>query len=92
MRDEVEKGQVRKGKGQRRGGGVADHGGLETRLCITVPEAAAMLGISRNLAYELAKRGELPGIIKLGQKRLVVSKLAIQRLLQGEDSQKGSGE
>ena len=54
------------------------------RLTLTVAEAGAMLGISRNLAYELARRGELPGIIKLGQKRLVVSKLAIERLLQGE--------
>lgn len=58
------------------------------RLTLTVAEAGAMLGISRNLAYELARRGELPGTIKLGQKRLVVSKLAIERLLQGE-GQKG---
>jgi len=61
------------------------------RLTLSVAEAGAMLGISRNLAYELARRGELPGTIKLGQKRLVVSKLAIERLLQGEDTQKGDG-
>ena len=58
------------------------------RLTLTVKEAAAMLGISRNLAYELARCGELPGLIRLGQKRVVVSKLAIDRLLQGEDKEK----
>jgi len=62
------------------------------RLTLKIKEAAAMLGISKNLAYELARRGELPGVIKLGQKRLVVSKLAIERLLQGEDTRKGDRE
>ena len=61
------------------------------RLTLSVAEAGAMLGISRNLAYELARRGELPGTIKLGQKRLVVSRIIIVRLLQGEDTQKGEG-
>ena len=62
------------------------------RLTLKIKEAAAMLGISKNLAYDLARRGELPGVIKLGQKRLVVSKLAIERLLQGEDTRKGDRE
>ena len=31
----------------------------EKRLTITIPEAAKLLGISRNLAYELAGRGEV---------------------------------
>lgn len=59
------------------------------RLTLSIMEAGAMLGISRNLAYELARRGELPGVIKLGQKRRVVSKLVIERLLRGEDNPKG---
>ena len=59
---------------------VTDNG----RLTLTVKEAAAMLGISRNLAYELARRGELPGVIKLGEKRLVVSRQALGELLAGE--------
>lgn len=62
------------------------------RLTYSVAEAAAMLGISRNLAYELARRGELPGTIKLGQKRIVVSRSQLERLLQGENNQKGNGE
>jgi excisionase family DNA binding protein len=44
--------------------------GIDKRLCITVPEAAGMLGISRNFAYELVKRGELP-YIKLGKRKLI---------------------
>ena len=54
----------------------------EKRLTISVEEASAMLGISRNLGYNLARQGKLPGVLKLGQKRLVVSKVAIEKLLQ----------
>ena len=55
------------------------------RLTLSVAEAGAMLGISRNLAYDLARRGELPGVIKLGQRRLVVSRVAISKLLWGDE-------
>lgn len=55
---------------------------MTERLTLTIGEAAAVLGISRNLAYDLARRGELPGIIKLGQKRLVVSKSQLDRFLE----------
>ncbi len=53
------------------------------RLTLTIREAAAQLGISKNLAYRLAQEGGLPGVIKLG-KRLVVSKSKLKSLLQGE--------
>ena len=49
------------------------------RLVLSVTEAAALLGISRDLAYELAARGELPSI-RLGR-RLVVPKLALLEML-----------
>lgn len=39
-------------------------------LLLTVPEAAAQLRIGRTLAYQLAKRGELP-TVRLGAKLLV---------------------
>jgi len=58
------------------------------KMTLSIPEVAEMLGISRNLAYELAARGELPGLIHLGQKRVVCSRLAIERLLQGESKLK----
>jgi len=57
------------------------------RLTLSIPEAAKALGISRGLAYDLARRGELPGIIKLGQKRVVVSRSAIEKLLQGNGNE-----
>jgi excisionase family DNA binding protein len=53
------------------------------RLTLSVKEAAVMLGISKNTAYMLAQRGELPGAIKLGEKRIVVSKFLLNRFLEG---------
>ncbi len=51
-------------------------------LTLTVEEAAGLLGISRNLAYELVARKELPSV-RLGR-RLVVPRQALVRLLDGE--------
>ena len=53
-------------------------------MVYTVPEVAKMLGINRNLAYQLASKGSLPAI-RLGR-RLVCPKQAIDRLL-GQGSQ-----
>lgn len=53
------------------------------RLTLTVKETAAMLGISKNLAYRLAKERKLPGVIQLGAKRLVISRSQIESLLRG---------
>jgi len=58
------------------------------KMTLSIPEVAETLGISRNLAYELAARGELPGLIRLGEKRVVCSKLAIQKLLEGNGKSK----
>lgn len=52
-------------------------------LTYSVPEAARLLGINRNTAYELAARGELP-TIRLG-KRIVVVRAGLQRLLESAD-------
>ncbi len=35
---------------------------------VSVPEAARLLGISKDLAYDLARRGELPGAFQLGRR------------------------
>ncbi len=37
----------------------------------SVPEAPSLLGISKDLAYDLARRGELPGAFQLGRRWLV---------------------
>ncbi len=57
------------------------------KLVYSVDEVAAKLGISRNLAYSLARSGQLPGTLRLGQKRLVVSAAAIDKLLAGDNGQ-----
>jgi excisionase family DNA binding protein len=48
-------------------------------LTITVEQAGQLLGISRGLAYELVRRGEIPAI-RLGR-RLVVPVDAIDAML-----------
>ena len=49
---------------------------------VSVSHAAELLGIGRNLAYELARRGELPGALRLGR-RIVVSRKALDAFLEG---------
>jgi excisionase family DNA binding protein len=53
----------------------------DARACLTVSvaEAAQLLGISRTLAYELARRGDLP-TLRLGH-RLVVPRVALDTLI-----------
>ena len=51
----------------------------KTKQVLTVTEAAAYLGISRTLAYQLVARGELPAI-RLGR-RVVVPSKALDALL-----------
>lgn len=50
------------------------------RLTMTVEEACRLLGVGRTVGYELAPRGELPGVIRLGR-RLVVSRPALEQAL-----------
>jgi excisionase family DNA binding protein len=50
-------------------------------LCISVTAAARLLGVSRNTGYEMAKMGQLP-IIRCGQRRLMVPKAALLKMLQ----------
>ena len=50
------------------------------RLTLTVEEAGELLGISRALAYEMARTGRLP-TLRFG-KRIVVPKKAIENMLE----------
>ncbi|MFC1933457.1 helix-turn-helix domain-containing protein [Chloroflexota bacterium] len=51
-------------------------------LVMGIPEFARTLGISRGLAYDLARRDELPvPLIKCGR-RLIVSRKAVEALLE----------
>lgn len=60
---------------------------------MTVAEAARVLGIGRQTAYDLVRRGELPAL-RLGKRRLVVPKVALERLLAtaGKDQTRTHGE
>jgi excisionase family DNA binding protein len=51
------------------------------RQTLTVTEAGQVLGLSRNAAYDAAKRGDLP-VIRFG-KRLLVPRAALDQLLNG---------
>jgi excisionase family DNA binding protein len=53
----------------------------EKSAVLTVPEAGVQLGLSRNGAYEAAKRGDIP-VIRIGR-RLMVPRVAFARLLDG---------
>lgn len=51
------------------------------RLTLTVEEAGEVLGISRATAYMLANTGKIP-TIRLGERRLVVPKAALMKMLE----------
>ena len=54
--------------------------GMPKAVTITIQEAGALLGLSRNAAYDAAKRGEIP-TLRFGH-RLVVPKVAFERMLE----------
>lgn len=54
---------------------------LPEPLCISVPAAARMLGVSRNTGYEMVRLGQLP-TIRCGRRRLVVPKAALLKMLE----------
>ena len=56
----------------------------EERQTLTVEEAAEILGIGRNSAYEAVKRGEIPAL-RLGR-RLLVPRAALERILRDTDN------
>jgi excisionase family DNA binding protein len=58
-----------------------DSSSEDQRLVYDVPEAGAMLGLTRNASYDAAKRGDIP-TIRFG-KLLRVPKAAFHKMLQG---------
>jgi excisionase family DNA binding protein len=52
---------------------------------LTIPEAARVLRLSRNSAYEAARRGDIP-TVRIGRS-LRVPKAALLRLLDGSDEE-----
>ncbi len=63
---------------------------MDDKLTLTVPEAAALLGIGKSLAYEAIQRGEIP-CIRVGH-RLLVPVVALNLMLgQGGKQDRGMG-
>lgn len=60
----------------------------QERLTLTVEQAGELLGISRALAYEMARTGQLPSL-RFG-KRIVVPKKAIENMLESSLSSAAS--
>jgi excisionase family DNA binding protein len=58
---------------------------------MTVAECQAATGFSRSALYDAIKRGELPGVVKIGRS-IRISRQAIERWLSGEPgaSERGS--
>lgn len=66
--------------------------GAETNtepLCISVPAAAKLLGVSRNTGYLMVNIGQLP-VIRCGKKRLVVPVAGLMNMLQQQIEQSDS--
>ena len=59
---------------------VAKEVPISERLALSVEEAGALLGISRDLAYDLVARRELPSV-RLGR-RLVVPRRSLEEALE----------
>lgn len=53
------------------------------KLALDIPEAAQALGISRATAYSLVREGKLPAI-RISERRVIIPKVALERLLAGE--------
>ena len=58
------------------------------RRTVSLPQVAVELGLGRRTVYALARRGELPGVIRLGR-RVVMRRAALDALLDGAGSPEG---
>lgn len=56
-----------------------------TRATMTIEELAAVFGLARSTAYDLAKRDRLPIPVIRAGKRILVSRALVERVLAGED-------
>lgn len=66
-------------EGSQSGGAVGAVSGSQSRLTMTVEEAAAALGISRAFAYEAVTRNEIPHV-RIGR-RILIPRAALERML-----------
>jgi excisionase family DNA binding protein len=64
---------------------------IDERRTLTLSEAAKLLGIGRSTAYEQARTGSVVGVpvLRVGRRQLL-SRAAIERVLDGEDEREGA--
>lgn len=62
---------------------MAKNKGAAERAVLTVREAADVLGIGVNQAYAAVKAGQIPSI-KINEKRIIVPRAALEKMLAGE--------
>ena len=55
---------------------------MDNKLTLTIAETAHELSISRSQCYELARQGVIPGVVRLGAKRIVVSRAVLVKWLE----------
>jgi hypothetical protein len=55
------------------------------RLLLSVPEAAALAGLSKAVAYRLAALDRLPGLVKVPGCQLLVRRRVLEAWLAGAD-------
>jgi excisionase family DNA binding protein len=53
---------------------------------LSIREVSKLLGVSMYVAYDLARKGRLPGLVRLGERRVYVRRAVLERWLQGKDN------
>ncbi|AEH07636.1 MULTISPECIES: helix-turn-helix domain-containing protein [Protofrankia] len=55
------------------------------RLTYTVEEVAALLGVSRGVAYTMARTGEIPAV-RAGERRWIIPRARFEAWLSGREA------
>tara|TARA_Y100000588_G_scaffold12133_1_gene13194 strand:- start:451 stop:681 length:231 start_codon:yes stop_codon:yes gene_type:complete len=65
---------------------------VRNRHTLSVEEAAVVLGISRSYAYDMARRGKLPGVVRIGTRYLVSEAILLKFVDSWSSDEKQSAE
>jgi excisionase family DNA binding protein len=64
----------------------------EDKQLLSIREAARVLGLTPWVAYRLARERRLPGLVRLGERRIYVRRAALEAWLRGENPTKDKNE
>jgi excisionase family DNA binding protein len=59
----------------------------EDKQLLSIREAARVLGLTPWVAYRLARERRLPGLVRLGERRVYVRRAILEAWLQGKDQE-----